>query len=251
VGKTLLLASGSHGKFLSRLDLDVRAEGLRDFHHKLIPLFADVIQPDPEMTAAIGQARAPFAAELARVVGHTESLLYRRDTFHGSFDDLICSAMLAERDAEIAFSPGFRWGTTVLPGSAITVEDIHNATAITYPQVYRTTLSGQQIKNILEDAADGLCNPDPYRRLGEDMVRCGGLRYNLDARKSVGNRISGLRHLKTGKPIEATKSYAVAGWGSVADRVEGPPVWELVESHVAHVKTVRIRPQTNIKLIGV
>jgi sulfur-oxidizing protein SoxB len=250
VGNTLLVASGSHGKFLSRLDLDVRAEGLRDFRYKLIPLFADAIHPDAEMQTAIERARAPFAAELSRVAGQTESLLYRRGTFQSTLDDFICAALIAERDAEIAFSPGFRWGTSMLPGSAITVEDIHNATSITYPQVYRTTMSGQQVKAVLEDAADAVCNPDPYRQQGSDMVRCGGLSYTLDAGKPVGNRISALRHLTTGKPLDATKSYVVAGWGSVADRVEGPPVWDLVESHVARVKTVRIKPQPTVKLTG-
>jgi sulfur-oxidizing protein SoxB len=249
VNKTLLVASGSHGKFLSRLDLDVRAEGLRDFHYKLIPLFADAIHPDAEMAAAVAQARGPFAAELSRVAGQTESLLYRRDTFRGTFCDLICAALVAERDAEIAFSPGFRWGTTVLPGP-VTVEDIHNATAIPYPQVYRTTMSGQQIKYLLEDAADGLCNADPYRRLGGDMVRCGGLRYRLDPRKPLGSRISTLQQIKTGKAIDPAKTYVVAGWGSVAEQVEGPPIWELVESYLTRVKTLRIKPQTTVRLVS-
>jgi sulfur-oxidizing protein SoxB len=250
VGKTLLVASGSHGKFVSRLDLDVRPEGLRDFHYKLIPLFADAIHADPEMAAAVEKARAPFADELARVIGHTESLLYRRDTFRGTFCDLMCTAFMTERDAEIAFSPGFRWGTTVLPGSAITVEDIYNGTAISYPQVYRTTMTGQRIKDLLEDAADGLCNSDPYQRLGDDMVRCGGLRYRLDPKQPLGGRISALQNNRTGKPIDQAKSYTVAGWGSVADEVEGPPVWDVLETHLAHVKTVRSKPQTNVKVVG-
>ncbi len=142
VGKTLLVASGSHGKFVSRLDLDVRGVEVKDFRYRLIPLFSDAIRPDPEMTAQIAKARAPFATELARVVGKSESLLYRRGNFNGTFDDLICAAIMEERDAEIALSPGFRWGTSVLPGAPITVEDIHNATAITYPQVYRVTMTG-------------------------------------------------------------------------------------------------------------
>src|SRR5215831_18802236 len=142
VGRTLLIASGSHGKFVSRLDLDVQGGAVKDFHYRLIPLFSDAITPDAEMAAAIAKARAPFAAELARVVGKTESLLYRRGNFNGTFDDLICAALMDERDAEIALSPGFRWGTSLLPGAPITVEDIHNATAITYPQVYRVTMTG-------------------------------------------------------------------------------------------------------------
>jgi sulfur-oxidizing protein SoxB len=250
VGKTLLVASGSHGKFVSRLDLDVRPEGLRDFRYKLIPLFADVIPPDPDMTAAIDKARAPYAAELTRVLGHTETLLYRRDTFRGTFCDLMCAALIAERDAEIAFSPGYRFGTTVLPGSAITAEDVFNATAISYPQIYRTTMTGERIKDFLETAADGLCNADPYQRLDDDMVRCGGLRYRLDPKKPLGSRISRMEQVGSGKPVDPGKSYTVAGWGSATEPADGPPVWEVLEAHLARIKTVRTRPQTAVRLIS-
>jgi len=250
VGRTLLIASGSHGKFLSRLDLDVQGGAVKDFRYKLIPLFADAIAPDAEMAAAIAKARAPFASELAREVGRTESLLYRRGNFAGTFDDLICDALLEERDAEIALSPGFRWGTSVLPGAAITVEDIHNATAITYPQVYRQTMTGARLKEILEDVADNLFNPDPYYQQGGDMVRCGGLGYTVETAKPMGSRISGLTHLKSGKPIEAAREYTVAGWASVNEGTEGPPVWELVERYVARKKTVKVEANTSVKVMG-
>jgi sulfur-oxidizing protein SoxB len=202
------------------------------------------------MAAAVAKARAPFKAELAREVGRTESLLYRRGNFNGSFDDLICDAILAERDAEIALSPGFRWGTSVLPGAAITVEDITNATAITYPNVYRMTMTGERLKDVLEDVADNLFNPDPYYQQGGDMVRCGGLGYTIDVGKPMGSRISGITHLKSGKPIEAKREYVVAGWASVNEGTEGPPVWELVEKYVARQKTVRLAPNTAVNVIG-
>jgi S-sulfosulfanyl-L-cysteine sulfohydrolase len=250
VGRTLLIASGSHGKFLSRLDLDVQGGAVKDFRYKLIPLFADAIAPDAEMAATIEKARAPFAFELTREVGRTESLLYRRGSFAGTFDDLICTAIMEERDAEIALSPGFRWGTSVLPGAAITVEDIHNATAITYPQVYRQPMTGARLKEILEDVADNLFNPDPYYQQGGDMVRCGGLGYTVDIGQPMGSRISGLTHLKSGKPLEAAREYMVAGWASVIEGTEGPPVWELVEKYVARKKTVRVEANTSVKVIG-
>jgi sulfur-oxidizing protein SoxB len=251
VGKTLLVASGSHGKFLSRLDLEVRGMDVTGFRYKLIPLFADAISPDPEMTAAVTKARAPFADELARVAGRTETLLYRRGTFNGTFDDLICGAIITERDAEIALSPGFRWGTAVLPGADITIEDIHNATAMTYPQVYRTTMTGARLKEILEDVADNLFNPDPYYQQGGDMVRCGGLGYRIDAAKPMGQRISDMTHLKSGQRIDAAREYIVAGWGSVAEGVEGPPAWEVLERHITRLKAVRIKPNSAIKIAGV
>ncbi|MBV9955455.1 MAG: 5'-nucleotidase C-terminal domain-containing protein, partial [Pseudolabrys sp.] len=251
VGKTLLIASGSHGKFVSRLDLDVRGVEVRNFRYKLIPLFADAIAPDPAMAAAVAQARAPHEKELTRIVARSESLLYRRGNFNGSFDDLICDALLSERDAEIALSPGFRWGTSVLPGQPITVEDIHNATAITYPQVYRMGMTGARLKEILEDVADNLFNPDPYYQQGGDMVRCGGLGYAIDVAKPMGQRISNLTQLKTRKPIEADKEYVVAGWASVNEGTQGPPVWELVERHIAGQKAVRIAPNSSVKISGI
>lgn len=251
VGKTLLVASGSDGKFLSRLDLDVRGMDVVGYRYKLIPLFSDAIAPDPEMALKIAEVRAPFASELARVVGHSESLLYRRGTFNGTVDDLICAAILAERDAEIALSPGFRWGTTLLPGKPITVEDIQNATAMTYPQVYRTTISGERLKAILEDIADNLFNPDPYYQQGGDMVRCGGLAYRIDVTQSIGQRISDLTHYPSGRPIEPNKDYIVAGWASVTENVEGPPVWDLVERYVTRVQNVRIEPNTSVKVVGI
>ncbi len=251
VGNTLLIASGSHGKFVSRLDLDVQGGAVKGFRYKLIPLFADVIKPDAAMSAAIEKARAPYAKDLARVVGQTESLLYRRGNFNGSFDDLICDALLKERDAEIALSPGFRWGTSVLPGSPITVEDIHNATAITYPQVYRLPMTGERLKEVLEDVADNLFNPDPYYQQGGDMVRCGGLGYAIDVSKPIGSRISDMTLLKTGQPIDPKREYAVAGWASVNEGTQGPPVWELVERYIAAQKTVRVAPNTRVKISGI
>ncbi|MEI7805579.1 MAG: thiosulfohydrolase SoxB [Hyphomicrobiales bacterium] len=250
VGKTLLIASGSQGKFISRLDLDVRDGAVKDFRYKLIPLFADVIQPDPEMKAAIEKARAPYQAELERVVGRTDSLLYRRGNFNGTFDDLICSALIKERDAEIALSPGFRWGASVLPNSAITVEDIHSATAITYPNAYRMTMSGERLKEILEDVADNLFNPDPYYQQGGDMVRCGGLGYTIDVSKPQGQRISGMTFLKTGKAIEPKRDYTVAGWASVNEGTEGPPIWDVVERYIAREKVVMVAPNTSVKIVG-
>jgi sulfur-oxidizing protein SoxB len=250
VGTTLLVASGSHGKFLSRLDLDVQNGAVKDFRYRLIPLFSDAIKPDAEMAAAIAKARAPYSKELAREVGRADSLLYRRGNFNGTFDDFICAALLTERDAEIALSPGFRWGTSVLPGQAITMEDIHNATAITYPQAYRMSMTGERLKEILEDVADNLFNPDPYYQQGGDMVRCGGLGYAIDVSKPMGQRISAMTQLKSGKAIEPTKEYVVAGWASVNEGTEGPPIWDLVERYVSDAKTVTVAPNTSVKISG-
>jgi len=250
VGTTLLVASGSHGKFVSRLDLDVQNGAVKDFRYRLIPLFSDAIKPDAEMAAAIATARAPYTRELGREVGRADSLLYRRGNFNGTFDDLICAALLTERDAEIALSPGFRWGTSVLPGQVITIEDIHNATAITYPQAYRTSMPGERLKEILEDVADNLFNPDPYYQQGGDMVRCGGLGYAIDVSKPMGQRISAMTQLKSGKAIEPKKEYVVAGWASVNEGTEGPPVWDLVERYVSHAKTVTVAPNTSVKISG-
>ncbi len=250
VGRTLLIASGSSGKFVSRLDLDVRGGEVKAYRHKLIPLFSDAIAPDAEMAAKIEEVRKPFAAELARPLGRTESLLYRRGNFNGTFDDLICQAILEERDAEIALSPGFRWGTSLLSGQDVTFEDLTNATAITYPNVYRNAMTGAQLRNVLEDVADNLFNVDPYYQQGGDMVRVGGLGYTIDVTKPQGQRISDMTLLKSGAPIDAAHEYRVAGWASVTEGVEGPPIWDLVADHLTKTKTVKLEPNRAVKVVG-
>src|SRR5262249_16479571 len=182
---------------------------------RLIPVFADAIAPDAETTAAIARLRAPHEKMLQEVVGRTETLLYRRGNFNGTFDDVICDALIAQRDAEIALSAGFRWGGTLLPGQEITREDIYNATAITYPAAYRMTMTGARIKEVLEDVADNLFNPDPYYQQGGDMVRTGGLAYTIDIAKPIGRRISDLRLTRSGELLDAGKDYVVSGWASV------------------------------------
>ncbi|WP_193171824.1 thiosulfohydrolase SoxB [Nisaea nitritireducens] len=250
VGNTLVVASGSHGKFVSRLDLDVRDGGVKGFNYRLIPIFSDVIAPDPEMTALVDAQRAPFKAELGEVIGQTESLLYRRGNFNGTWDDLICQALLEEREADIALSPGFRWGPSLLPGDDITREDIYSATAMTYPNVYRSEMTGELIHTILEDVADNLFNPDPYYQQGGDMVRVGGMGYSIDVNKPIGSRISGLTLLKTGEAIDPAKSYVVAGWASVNEGTEGPPIYDLVEDYVARKGRVEITPNSAVKTIA-
>ncbi|MCS7268067.1 MAG: thiosulfohydrolase SoxB [Geminicoccaceae bacterium] len=233
VGKTIVVGTGSHGKFLARLDLDVRDGAVKDWSFRLVPVFADAIRPDPEMAELVARLRAPFAAELERVLGRTKSLLYRRGNFQGSWDDLICAALLEERDAEIALSPGFRWGPTLLPDEPIRMEDVWAQTAITYPQVYRIEMTGAQIKEVLEDVADNIFNPDPYYQGGGDMVRVGGLGFAIDVEQPIGKRISDMTSLATGEPIDPARRYVVAGWASVNEGVEGPPVWELVARYIA------------------
>ncbi|MBX9739112.1 MAG: thiosulfohydrolase SoxB [Beijerinckiaceae bacterium] len=250
VGDTILIASGSHGKFLSRLDLDIRDRKVSGYRYKLMPVFSDAIAPDPDMKALVEKIRAPFAADLSRELGRTESLLYRRGNFNGTFDDLICDAMLTERDAEISLSPGFRWGGTLVPGDAITFEAVANATAMTYPNCYRTEMTGEQLHAVLEDVADNIFHPDPYFQGGGDMVRVGGVGYTIDVSKPVNQRISGLTELKSGKPLDASRKYVVAGWASVNQNTEGPPIWDVVEKYLGRVKTVRLEPNTSVSVKG-
>ena len=250
VKDTLLVASGSHGKFLSRLDLDVKDGKVADYRYRLIPVFSDAITPDPDMQALVQKIRAPHAAELGRVLGQTESLLYRRGNFNGTFDDLICQALLKERDAQIALSPGFRWGATLLPGQEITVEDVYNQTAITYPNAYRTEFTGAFLKEVLEDVADNLFNPDPYYQQGGDMVRVGGLGYRIDIQNPIGERISEMTLLSSGETIEADKTYVVGGWASVNEGTEGPPIFDLVSRFIETEKVIKITENSTIKVVG-
>ncbi|OWU82404.1 thiosulfohydrolase SoxB [Phaeobacter sp. 22II1-1F12B] len=250
VGDTIIIASGSNGKFVSRVDLDVRDGQMMGFRHKLIPIFSDVIKPDAEMTALIDGERAPFKAELEEVIGTTDSLLYRRGNFNGSWDDLICDALLSERDAEIALSPGVRWGPSLTPGSEITREDIWNVTSMSYPEAYRTEMTGEFLKVVLEDVADNIFNPDPYYQQGGDMVRTGGLGYRIDISKPQGERISEMTLLKTGEKIDPARSYQVAGWASVNEGTEGPPIWDVVEAHIRKLGTVSTTTRETVEVVG-
>ncbi|TNF20064.1 MAG: thiosulfohydrolase SoxB [Rhodobacteraceae bacterium] len=250
VGETIVIASGSNGKFVSRVDLDVRDGRMMGYRHKLIPIFSDVIAPDPSMTALIDEQRAPYKAELEEVIGKTDSLLYRRGNFNGAWDDLICDALITEREADIAMSPGVRWGPSLIPGDAITREDIWNVTSMTYPNAYRSEMTGEFIKVILEDVADNIFNPDPYYQQGGDMVRVGGLGYRIDITRPQGDRISEMTLLRTGEAIDAGKTYVVAGWASVNEGTEGPPIWDVVESHIRNRGTVRLDPNTSVDVVG-
>jgi sulfur-oxidizing protein SoxB len=250
VGKVLLVSSGSHGKLVGRLDLDVRGKEVKDFRFRLIPVFSDAIKADPEMAALIARQRAPYAEALERKLGTAGSLLYRRGNFAGTLDDLFCQAMLAERDAEIALSPAFRWGATLVPGQPITFEDITNACALSYPACYRMKMTGARLKEVLEDVADNIFHPDPYYQQGGDMVRSGGLSFTLDVAASAGKRISDLTLLRTGQPLEASREYVVAGWASVNEGTEGPPIWEVASRYVSSRGTIDLQPRETVKVLG-
>ncbi len=251
VGDTIIIATGSNGKFVSRVDLDVQNGRMAGFRHKLIPIFSDVITPDPEMAALIDAEREPFKAELEEQIGTTEMVLYRRGNFNGTWDDLICDAVRSERDVQIALSPGVRWGPSLLPGDPITREDIHNATSMTYGQVYRSEMTGETLKTILEDVADNIFNPDPYYQQGGDMVRVGGLGYAIDVSKPIGQRISNMVLTDSGEAIDSARSYTVGGWASVNEGTEGPQIWDVLEAHVRKLGTVNLPENTSVTVTGI
>ena len=248
-GQTLVMNSGSNGKFLSVLDLDVRGGKVQGFRYKLLPVFSNLLPPDAEMAAYIDKVRAPHLAKLEEKLAVSEGLLYRRGNFNGSWDQLILDAMMDVKGAQIGFSPGFRWGTSILPGQTITFEHVMDQTAITYPYSTLSDMSGEMIKNVLEDVCDNLFNADPYKQQGGDMVRVGGMSYACEPSAAIGNRIRDMR--LDGKPIEAGKTYKVAGWAPVAEGATGEPIWEVVSKWLRDKKVVSPRKLNNPKLLGV
>lgn len=248
-GKTLVINSGSNGKFLGVLDLDVKGNEVKDYRFKLLPVFSNLLEPDPIMSAHIEKVRAPFKDKLEEKLAVTDDLLFRRGNFNGTFDQLILDALMQVKDAEIAFSPGFRWGTTVMPGEPITFEQVMTQTAITYPTTTLNSLTGKRIKEVLEDVADNLFNEDPYYQQGGDMVRVGGLKYTIDPHQSIGKRITNME-LK-GKPIQANKKYRVAGWASVERPLKGTPIWDVVAQYLRHTKTVSIKELNVPRIKGI
>ena len=239
-GKTLVTNAGSNGKFLAVLDLDVKGGRVADYRYRLVPVYSALLPPDPAMTALITRHRVPYADKLAAKLAVTEGLLYRRGNFNGTADQLILDGLMAEKNTEIAFSPGFRWGTTLISGQAITFEHLMDQTAITYPYVTVNELTGEAIKTILEDVADNLFNPDPYYQQGGDMVRVGGLSYAIAPNATMGNRIT--RMTLSGKPIDAAKKYKVAGWAPVSEEAKaagGEPIWDVMARYLKSRKTIK------------
>lgn len=252
VEETIIIASGSNGKFVSRVDLDVRDGRMMGFRHKLIPIFSDVITPDAEVSALIDEQRAPYIDTLTEVIGRTadDQTLYRRGNFNGTWDDLICDALISEREADIALSPGVRWGPSILPGQDITREDIWNVTSMSYGEAYRTQMTGEFLHVVLEDVADNLFNPNPYYQQGGDMVRVGGLGYRIDVSKPQGARITEMTLLKTGEAIDPAKTYQIAGWASVNEGTEGPQIWDVVEAHIAKQGMISLDPNNSVQVVG-
>jgi len=251
-GQTLVTNAGCNGKFLAVLDLEVKGGKVADFRYKLLPVFSNLLPADPAMDAQIAKSRAPFEARLSEKLAVAETLLYRRGNFNGTLDQVILDGLMAVKDAPIAFSPGFRWGTSILPGEAITMEHLMDQTAITYPYTTVSMLTGATIKTVLEDVADNLFNPDPYYQQGGDMVRVGGLQYTCDPLAKMGERISGMT--LGGKPLEADRSYKVAGWAPVAEEAKaagGEPIWDLMAGYLRSQKVVRPRALNLPRLRGV
>jgi len=249
-GRCVVTNAGSNGKFLGVLDLEFGQRGLTGYRYRLMPIFSNLLAPDPDMSRYIEEVRAPFLEALNTPLAVAEDVLYRRGNFNGTFDQLICEALCAELDAEFSLSPGFRWGTTVLPGDTIRMEHLLDQTAMTYPETYVREMTGSEIKLILESVADNLFHEDPYLQQGGDMVRTGGLRYTLNPVNGMGHRISQLSNAK-GQRIDADKSYKVAGWATVGRASEGPPVWEVVARSLKQTPMAGIKQLETPTLLGV
>ena len=247
-GQTLVTNAGSNSKFLGVLDFDVQGGRIAGFKYRLLPVFANLLPADAAMDKLINRIRAPYEAKLAEKLATTEGLLYRSGNFNGTFDQLILDGLMQRKNAEIAFSPGFRWGTSLLPGQPITMEHLLDQTAITYPYTTVNEFTGEMIKTILEDVADNLFNPDPYYQQGGDMVRVGGLSYTCDPNQKIGARISNMT-LK-GRALVADKKYKVAGWAPVAEGATGEPVWEVMAAYLRDRKTIAPKPLNLPELVG-
>jgi len=247
VGRTLVVNSGSHGKFLSRLDLDVRRGRIAAHRYRLIPVLARHVPEDAEMARLLRELASPWEAKLGERLAVSESLLYRRGNFNGTFDELILDALLKRFDAQVAFSPGFRWGVTILPGQEITLADVYAHTALTYANTWVRELTGREIHATMEDVADNLFHPDPYYRQGGDMVRLGGLTYAIDPAQPFGRRISDIR--VGARPLEPARRYKTAGWASVATEADGPPAWDVVADHLRRLGRIRLDPRPRVRVV--
>ncbi len=252
-GTTYVCNAGSNGKFLNVLDLDidVKKKKIKDFKFTLLPIFSDLIPEEKTMKKYVTDIRAPFLKELTRELATTDETLFRRGNFNGSWDQIICDSLIEVKGADVSFSPGFRWGTTVMPGQAITFDDLMTQTALTYPETYVNEFTGKQIKETLEDVADNLFNADPFLQSGGDMVRTGGISYTINPKATMGKRITKITMTKTGKPMEASKKYKVAGWSTVNSIAPGKPIWEVTEEYLKNMKHISNLKVDTPDMIGV
>jgi sulfur-oxidizing protein SoxB len=249
-GKTVVTNAGSNGKFLGVLDIQFGTSGIAGYRYRLFPIFANLLTPDADMQSHVDAVRKPYLARLNEPLATAESLLYRRGNFNGTFDQVICDALREVMDAEISLSPGFRWGTTVLPGETITMERVLDQTCMTYPETYRREMTGEEIKQILESVCDNLFNPDPYYQQGGDMVRVGGLQFSCAPNSTMGSRIDDLQ-LMNGSALDPSKRYSVAGWATVGAPSTGAPVWDVVADYLRSRKTVNVTSLNQPLLKGV
>jgi len=248
-GITLVTNAGSNGKFLGVMDFEVKGNRVASYKYRLLPVFSNLLPADPGMTALIKKVRAPYEAKLNEKLAVSDDFLYRRGNFNGTWDQLICDALMAVKGADASFSPGFRWGTTLLPGDTITMERLMDQTAITYPQTSLTNMTGETIKTIMEDVCDNLFNADPYYQQGGDMVRVGGIEYSVTPSQTIGKRINDMRI--NGKPVDPKKTYKVAGWAPVGENAEGAPIWEIVATYLRDKKVIKGLKLNEPKIIGV
>ena len=238
-GKTIVTNAGSNGKFVGVLDLEFGRVGVVGYRYRLLPVFSNLLDEQVGMAKYISEVRAPYLPVLNEELATSESLLYRRGNFNGTFDQVICDALLEQLDSQISLSPGFRWGTTVLPGDTITMERVLDQTCMTYPETYVREMEGRELKTILEGVADNIFTPDPYYQQGGDMVRTGGMSYSCAPRNGFGERISDLR-LRDGALINPNKRYKIAGWATVGSKSPGPAVWDVVADHLRDRKEVNV-----------
>jgi sulfur-oxidizing protein SoxB len=247
-GVTLVTNAGSNGKFLGVMDFDVKGGKVVGWKYKLMPVFSNLLPANPKMAALIHQIRAPFEAKLNERLAVTEDLLYRRGNFNGTYDQVICDALMAVKGADAAFSPGFRWGTSLLPGEVITMEKLMDQCAITYPATTLTSMTGATIKTIMEDVCDNLFNADPYYQQGGDMMRVGGIQYSVTPNHTIGQRIGDM--MLKGQPVDADKTYKVAGWAPVGEGVTGTPIWDVVAEYLRDAKVIKGIMLNQPKVIG-
>jgi sulfur-oxidizing protein SoxB len=247
-GTCLVTNAGSNGKFLGVMDFDVKGGKIKGWKYRLLPVFSNFLAADPKMEALIKKIRAPYESKLNEVLAYNEDTLYRRGNFNGTWDEIICQALIEAKGADAAFSPGVRWGTSIMPGEPITYERMMDQMALTYPATTLNEMTGETIKTIMEDVCDNLFNADPYYQQGGDMVRTGGIQYTIDPNKTIGNRLTDLRI--NGKPMDADKKYKVAGWASVNEGVSGTPIWDVVADYLRTKKVIKGTKLYQPKIVG-
>ena len=205
---TIIVEEGQDGTMIGEIKLKVKDGKLSEW--KWTPhIITDRIWPNLIVAAKVAQVRKPYLTrgfvpgKQVTVGGNTTTLLrpvdeiiaYTNIDLHrsnfvdedmpgvveGTSHNLIADAMAAIGQAQSSSIRGFRYGTHVPAGGAITMEDIYHYIPIVAKLGRTDKACGADLKFAIEQSIGGTFHPDPTLWTGGWMFCYHGVSYDVDA----------------------------------------------------------------------